>query len=306
MTKKGIILIGGALAIALLVWGAASFRRSNSFDQEKVRITTSIYPLVFISERIGGERVAVTSVIPSGVEAHDFEPTAQDLIGLVESDLVVLNGRGLEAWAEKFEADLDPGRTRLIYASRDLPVASNNQDEEEDPHVWLDPSLLRQMAKQVAAALVSIDPSGASDYEKNLADLELELTALESDFETGLEDCSLRTFITSHAAFGYLAAAYNLEQLAISGLEPSDEPSANQLAELAQLAKEKEIHYVFFETTTSPELAEVLASEVGAATLVLNPLESLSEKEKQAGQDYLSEMRNNLNNLRMALECQAN
>lgn len=305
MNKKQ-LLVSGVVVIALLVWGAYIIRQSKSSESEKVTVAASIYPLVFISERVGGDRVQVKGIVPAGVEAHDFEPAAQDLISLLESDVVVLNGRGLEAWAESIISDINPDKTRLVLASEKLAVARTDEYGDEDPHTWLNPSLLSLMAEQVAEALIVIDPMGKSEYEKNLLALQTELAALHNDYQIGLAECNQRAFITSHAAFGYLADAYNLEQIAISGLEPSEEPSARQLAEIAKLAQEKEIHYIFFETLTSPELAEVLASEVGAATLVLNPLESLSERVGQVGPDYLSEMKNNLNNLRMALECKIN
>ncbi len=306
MNKKVLIFIGSAIIFSLIIWGALIFRGPKESNNDKVIVSASIYPLVFVAEKVGGDRVQVNGIVPAGAEPHDYEPSARDLVNLVDSDVVVLNGRGLEPWAEIIEGDIDPEQTKLIYVSDSLETNRQGNNGEDDPHVWLNPNLLKEISDQVATVLIAADPAGKEIYEKNLLELKTELNVLNEEFILGLQDCGHRTFITSHAAFGYLADAYNLEQLAISGLEPDEEPSASKLAEITEYVKDKEINYIFFETLASPKLAEVLAKETNTATLVLNPLESLSREEELAGLNYFSEMKNNLNNLRMALDCKIN
>jgi len=116
-------------------------------------------------------------------------------------------------------------------------------------------------------------------------------------------DCQLKDIVTSHAAFGYLAAAYGLNQIAIAGLSPDAEPSPEQLADIVKQARTDKIKYIFFESLVSPKLAQTIATEINAQTLVFNPLEGLTKDEIAQGQDYFTEMRNNLTNLRTALQC---
>ena len=299
-------MAGALLVVILAAWMVYGSKSLPDRGEGGVQVTASIYPLAFIAERIGGNRVRVASVVPSGVEVHDFEPTARDLIGLLDSEVVVLSGLGLEPWADGVIGEINRSQAELVLAGENLPTVLTGKNASVDPHFWLNPVLLSQAADKVAGALIAADEAGQSYYEQNLSDLKLELRALDDEFKSGLADCAQRTFISSHAAFGYLADAYNLEQVAISGLEPDQEPSAGQLAEISDLVRNREIHYIFFENWSGSELAKILADEAGVATLVLNPLENLSPQDKAAGHDYLSEMKSNLSNLRIALECQVN
>ena len=303
MTKKTISILIVALLICGLVWAAVVWRRPEA-RPEGLAVTTSIYPLYFLAAEIGGERVTLQNVVPAGAEAHDYEPTARDLANLTDSAVVILNGGGLEPWAENLTAVIGQA-AELVFASEGLADRKIDHDGEleTDPHIWLSPNLAAQMADKVAAALIKVDPDGKSYYEMNLVGLKDRLAILDSEFQYGLADCSRRDFVVSHAAFGYLADDYDLVQMPIAGLEPQAEPTPRELTELTEYVRASNIHYIFFEEMASPKLAETLAKEVGAATLVLNPIEGLSEAQIVVGQDYLSEMRNNLNNLKMALEC---
>ena len=122
-------------------------------------------------------------------------------------------------------------------------------------------------------------------------------------YRQGLSNCAEKNIITSHAAFGYLATTYGLNQVSISGLSPDAEPSPQQLADIVKFAKDSHVKYIFFESLVSPKLSQAIANEVGAQTLVLNPIEGLSDEELAQGKDYFSIMRNNLKNLQTALQC---
>ncbi|MBQ1011564.1 zinc ABC transporter substrate-binding protein, partial [Micromonospora sp. M51] len=170
----------------------------------------------------------------------------------------------------------------------------------KDPHVWLDPTRLAGIGDQLAQRLGTADPDHAADYTARAAALRADLTTLDDEFKHGLATCQRREIVTSHAAFGYLADRYQLDQVGITGLSPDVEPSPQRLAHVIEEAKEHQATTIFFETLVSPKVAETIAGQVGAKTAVLDPIEGLA-----AGSDgdYLSVMRTNLRTLQTALGC---
>jgi len=290
----------GIVLLSLLVIGLGVMLfilRDVTPDSAKPHVVASFYPLAFLAEQIGGDDVQVTTLVPPGTEPHDFEPTAQDIAELETSQALILSGNGIEPWADAFKANLANKAVVVVETGQGLGNRAN------DPHVWLSPKNMQTMAQRVASTLVSIDSTNAAKYQARGDALVGRLTQLDADFSSGLASCKSKTIITSHAAFGYLADAYGLEQVSIAGIDPEAEPSAQDLAELTEFAKSNDVNYIFFETLVSPKLAETLAAETGAQTLVLDPLEGLSDDDHAQGKDYISVMRDNLNNLRTALEC---
>ena len=148
-----------------------------------------------------------------------------------------------------------------------------------------------------------MDPSHADIYQANAAVLTNSLDALDLEYRSSLATCAQKNIVTSHAAFGYLSKEYGLTQIAIAGLSPDAEPSAKDLAEVTQFVKKNTIGYIFFESLTSPKLSETIAREVGAKTLVLNPVEGLTQEEMTDGKTYFTVMQENLVNLKTALLC---
>ena len=157
--------------------------------------------------------------------------------------------------------------------------------------------------ESIASTLSTIDPENAAIFNSNARTYISELQSLDQDMQEGLRDCALDSIIVSHDAFRYLANRYNFHTLEIAGLSPSSEPSPQRLAKLADLAEQESIKHVFFETHVSPALSETLAQEIGAQTLVLHSLEALTKQESSAGMTYIDIMRQNLGNLRTALQC---
>lgn len=312
MNKKSLILIFCALAIlAVLVSGygfqAGIFRGNpqGSPDSAKIQVTASFYPLYYFASQIGGEKAEVFNITPAGAEPHDYEPTAQDMVHLEKSKLVILNGGGLEAWGDNVLKNLNRNTTAIVIAGEGL---ATGQVEEEgrlvtDPHIWLSPPLAQKMVDRITQGFAQVDPSNGDFYRANATLLKDRLQQLDLAYQAGLKSCATNNIITAHSAFGYLAAAYGLNQVSITGLSPDAEPSAQQLSTIAKFAKDNQVKYIFFESLVSPKLADTIASEVGAKTLVLNPLEGLSDEELAAGKDYLTEMQSNLVNLKIALQC---
>lgn len=300
MKRKNIIYI---LTLTIIAFGlsacaplkpAAPVKEGNPI---KISVAASFYPLYFLAAEIGGDRAEVFSVTPAGTEPHDYELTPNEMMKIENSRLLVINGSGFEAWGEDIFKNIDPRETVAVRAGDGLP------GDGSDPHFWLSPVLAGQMADNILAGFIKADPAGAAYYEIRAADLKNKLSALDAEYRAGLAGCAKKVIITAHAAFGHLAAAYGLEQKAIAGLSPESEPSPREMAAIASFAQANGVEYIFFESLVSPKLAETIAREAGAKTLVLNPLEGLTAEEIAAGQDYLSEMRRNLSNLRIALQC---
>lgn len=278
-------------------------------------VSASFYPLYFFTEQIAGDKLQVSNLTPAGVEPHDFEPSAQDIAKLQHNKLLVLNGAGFEPWFEGIKSDLEKNNVTVISATEGLNLLEGQEEEDHDeseqdtkhldPHVWLSPLLAKEQVSRILSGLEKVDSVNAIYYKTNATLLLEKLDALDMEFKQGLESCERRSFITSHAAFAYLAQAYNLEQIAISGISPDEEPSTKDLAQVAEFAHTNNVKYIFFETLVSPKLSETIAHEIGAQTLVLDPIEGISDDEIQKGADYFTVMRQNLKNLQTALECKS-
>ncbi|MFA5062173.1 MAG: metal ABC transporter substrate-binding protein [Patescibacteria group bacterium] len=284
--------------IILAVFGALVFyfyKFHPVKNSTETGVVTSFYPLYFFTTQIAGDKASVYNITPAGAEPHDYEPTTQDVARIEDSKLLIINGGKLEPWGDSMTASLKGSQTTVV-------VAGNNG--VGDPHVWLDPVLAKNEVAAILNGLTVAFPTNADYYKTNAQNLENKLDALDAEYRTGLSSCQKKDFVTAHAAFGYLAKEYGLNQVAISGISPDEEPSPQKLTEVADFVKTNNIKYIFFESLTSPKLSDTIARETGAQTLVLNPLEGLTNAEISQGKNYFTVMTDNLNNLRIALQCQ--
>lgn len=286
----------------LFVYLTQSRLLSSNEPSSQLQVSASFYPLAFLAQEIGRDHIEVTTITPAGVEPHDYEPTVQDMIKIRTADLVVLNGE-LEPWAHEVE-NTQENSDQLVVVTGEETLDETADHSHSDPHTWLSPVEMKKIAQKVTQALITRDPKNEQIYKNNEQELLTKLDQLDSLYKVGLSSCSQRTFITAHEAFGYLAEEYSLEQKGITGLSPDSEPSLQELALLADFAKQNQVKYIFFEELLSPKLSTTLAQEIGAQTLVLNPLESLTQKQVESGENYFSIMESNLKNLQTALECQ--
>lgn len=298
-----IIAIGvGVFAVFVLGTGRINHPPETS---GKLLVTASFYPLYFFASVVGGERADVASIVPYDIEPHEYEPAPRDIIRIEQSALILLNGGGLEPWDSDLRHTIDPHKTIIVEAAEGLATHEMEEDGKRiiDPHVWLSPELAGRMTDAIFRGFIAADPANRAEYEANAAALKERLADLDREYRDGLARCVQRDFITSHAAFGYLAAAYGLRQIPITGISSEEEPSPAALASLVRFAKEHKIRHIFFESMVSPKLSETIAREVGAATLVLDPVEGLAAEDAARGEDYFTKMRANLTNLKIALQC---
>ena len=283
---------------------------STNLTSGKIQIVASFYPLYELADKIGGDKVNAVNLVPPGADPHDYEPTPQDVISMEQAKLVILNGAGLEPWADKLIPTFSGNNQIIIQASSAIsnlhPADKNNAEEQNatfDPHFWLDPLLYSAEAEEVEKSLENIDPAGKQYYQQNLAEFKQKILSLDQSYQAGLKTCGTRTVITSHNAFSYLGKRYNLDVNSIAGLSPDEEPNPAKIAELADLVKKDNIKYIFTETLVSPKIAETLANEDKISTLVFDPVEGLTQDQLNSNQDYFSIMENNLKSLRIAMEC---
>lgn len=295
--------------------GDAAAGSGSAGADGKLDVTASFYPMQFLAEQIGKDHVKVTTLTKPGVEPHDLEITPRQTAQLAESDVVVYL-KSLQPAVDKAVAQ--SGVKNVVDAATltalEAHAASGHDHEAEagaghddhgqgeaggDPHVWLDPAKYAEIAKGVGAALAESDPGRAADYRKNTDELVAKLTALDTEFKDGLANTAGKTFITTHAAFGYLAERYGLEQEGISGVDPESEPSPARMKELQEIARKDNVSTVFFETLASDKTAKSLAGDTGLKTDVLDPLEGITDTSQ--GADYFEVMRSNLKNLQKAL-----
>ena len=274
MISRIVLILVSALLLAGC--GAGGSGGKNS-------VVAAFYPLAYAAERIGGPGFHVENLTPPGAEPHDLELTPREVGRIVNSSVVLYLSHGFQPAVSKA---VEQARGRKVDVLAGLPLHGN------DPHVWLDPLLFARIGTKIGAALRRPSSGFVADMRK-----------LDEAYRSGLRDCKRREIVTSHAAFGYLAARYGLEQVAITGLAPESEPSPQQLAHVVEVVRRTHATTVFFETLVSPRLAETVAREVRARTAVLDPIEGLTPDEQKRGDDYLTLMRRNLVALRKALAC---
>jgi zinc transport system substrate-binding protein len=315
------------LTVAALVLAGCARREATPTEPAepvaapRISVVASFYPLYEFARRVGGEGADVRNLTPSGAGAHDYEPTAQDVIALQSARLVVYNGAGFEPWIDRLLPTL-PASVEAVRATEGLPLVKGEAEHDHghghgkkdsadrskeaeglDPHVWLDPVLAQQIVDTIAAAFARVDPDRAAAYEANAAALKADLADLDRRYRETLATCKKRNFITSHAAFGYLASRYGLRMIPISGLSPEVEPSPARLRAVVREARAHRVRVIYFETLVSPRVAETIAREVGAKTAVLNPVEGLTPDEQSRGATYFTVMDENLRSLAEGLDC---
>ena len=338
MKKKSVFM--GMIAISALVWmagctGKAAESSDIEIGQEtkagngekgteadvvniagdKLKVMASFYPMYDFAQKIGGDQVEVTNMVPAGTEPHDWEPAASNIKGLEEADVFVYNGAGMEHWVPDVLASLDNKKLIAVEASTGINLLEGSEHEEEengekdghtdeityDPHVWLAPENAKKEMENIKEALVSADPDHQEYYEKNYQTYAKKLDDLDAEYQEKLSDVKTRDVIAAHQAFGYLCQAYGLNQIGIEGLSADSEPDAARMKEIVDFAKEHQVKTIFFEELVSPKVSETIAKEIGAQAKMLNPLEGLSDEELAAGADYFFVMESNLETLVEAL-----
>jgi len=302
--------------------------------KEQLQVYTTLYPLEYFANEIGGAYVDVISILPAGSDPHTYEPTSKTMVDIATADVFIYNGANLETYAEKIQAALSEEKVKMTEATKGIDLldsiheheeeaihvsAEESDDHEEhdedeehieydghnhgdvDPHVWLDPILAKELAENVKNTLVSLMPEQKESFEANYQDLVSRLEELDHTFHETIESYEKNKILVSHAGYGYWEKAYGIKQIAISGLSSSNEPSQKDLERIIEEVKENNIQHLFFEQNITPKVATVIQNETGIESLELHNLSVLTDSDIENGDDYFTLMKKNLQAIETAL-----
>ena len=298
--NKGTKAALAAIIVVVPLSGYALWASEQNIEQRQIsgqhKVLVTFYPLYKFTKAVGGDKVDVSLIIPPGVEPHDWEPTIQDIERFKTANLVVINGAGLEQWIPKL-ASANPEMI-VIDTSKNVKLLHKDANQT-DPHIWLDPVLVKTQVQNIADGLERIDPQNADYYQQNANQYKSKLDSLDSAIRAELTNCNKKYFLAFHDAFSYFSAEYGLHQNTIvGGLNPEAEPTAATLEQITQKAQNLGLKIVFTEEAVNPQVANVVADEIHGKVLVLSPLEVTN-----INNDYVDEMEHNVSNLKEAL-CQ--
>ena len=300
-----IMLVVLVFALCACQGGGKKAQEADKAASGKMVVYASFYPMYDFAKKIGGDRADVYCMVPSGTEPHDWEPTPSDMTQLEEAAIFVFNGNGMEHWVDKVQLAWKDSDLRFVEASagieqlEEMPEHSaGDGHHDSDPHVWLNPIYAKQEMEKIKEAYAEADPTNADYYEENYQKYAQQLDELDAEFSEALS-LSGKRIVVQHEAFGYLCDRYGLTQVGVQGLA-EEEPSLARMAEIVDFIKENGVKVIFFEELTNSKVAQAIADETDAECAVLNPLEGVSEEQMQAGEDYFSIMRQNLEALKKA------
>ncbi|SDK06916.1 metal ABC transporter solute-binding protein, Zn/Mn family [Sediminibacillus albus] len=282
-------------------------------------IQTTVYPIQFIIERLSEGSIDVKTIYPPGTDAHSYEPTAKAMTDIAESDAFIYLGEELETFASTSAEALSSEDVQLVelaeheelFETNSLPddhehESHKNPDghshSDHDPHVWLDPLRMLEMADIIKGELSSLYPKQKKAFEQNFKALEKDLKRLDSQFSETLTSKDRKEILVSHPAYGYWEERYGIEQIAINGVNNTSEPSQKDLINIIERAESLEIRYVIFEQNVSDNVSKEIQTQIDGEALQVHNLAVLTEADINHGEDYFSLMKKNLQTLDKATD----
>ncbi|MFP7443862.1 MULTISPECIES: metal ABC transporter solute-binding protein, Zn/Mn family [Bacillus] len=334
--RKLIMLLTLLLPVSLFLAGCGDGNADQAEENTKnqLNVYTTVYPLQYFAERIGGSYVDAQTIYPPGADEHTFEPSQKDMMALADSDLFIYIGLGLEGFVSKAEGTLENENVTLLAAGENIDMAGtedghaheegteaegheedghsheddghSHEDDghnhgDVDPHVWLDPLYAADLAEAIKDELAEKMPERQKEFEENFQKLAAELDSLHHEFKETIDSAKHKEIIVSHAAYGYWEKRYGLEQISVSGLSTSNEPTQKELENIIKTAREHGLNYIFFEQNVSSKLTEIVQNEVGAKSLQLHNLSVLTDENIDNKETYFTLMENNLKGIEKAL-----
>lgn len=312
-TKLAVITL---LLSGTVLSGCKQENTTRDENKNQLKIYTTIFPLMDFAKKIGGKYVDVTSIYPAGVDTHDFEPTSKQIVKIANADLFVYNGAGMEPFAEKIDETLKNNDVAILEATKNIETIDSHEEEHHhdhdhegehheehehegehhdmDPHVWLDPTLAKIEAENIKNELTKLMPKNKQYFEDNFSKIESQFDELDQQLKSLIIHSERKDIVVSHAAYGYWENRYGIEQIPITGLSPSQEPSQKELKKVVDFTREHKVKYILFETFATPKVASVVKNETNAEILRLNHLATISEEDIKNNKDYFDLMKENI------------
>ncbi|MBN1076528.1 metal ABC transporter solute-binding protein, Zn/Mn family [Clostridium botulinum] len=297
--KKRFFLTLSCILMSLFIIGCSNSNSTNESnkvndDSKKLQVMVSIYPLKEFTEKIGGDKIEVTCLVPQNMEPHDYEPKTKDFEKLMNSDIFIYNGLGMEHWIDSVNNVVSDDKVLKVNSSDGIDV--RKEGGLVDPHSWLSLIQVQKQCENIKDALISLDETNKDTYEENYNKFKKELQGLYDEYSAKFNDLSQKDFITGHAAFGYLCRDFGLTQKSVENLYGEGEPTPKELENLVNFCKENNKKVIFSESLASPKVSETLASEVGAEVVPIYTLESSEDD-----MSYLDAMKSNLDKIYKSL-----
>ena len=307
--------------IALFLAACGTANNNEEINADRLNIVTTFYPMYHFTEMIVGENGNVTTLLKAGQDTHSYEPTPKDMAAIAEADVFVYSSEYMETWVPAVLETLSDSDVEIIDASAGIAFyeeegqadeGEEHHDDEEhheddghnhavDPHVWLDPVYAKQMVETISSTIQAVDPENNAVYQENTAVYVKELETLDEEFQAAFQNAENRIFVVQHAAFGYLARRYELNEVSISALTSNQEVSPAKLAEIGNFINENQVQIIYYQDSGNNDLATTLAKETGIELSVLSAIEGITKSDQEAGIDYLTIMRKNLEALKRTI-----
>lgn len=305
MACIGAALIFSVLGLTACIGNASDQAGSTNTASDTVNVVASFYPMADFAQKIGGDHVKVTNLVPAGTEPHEWEPSPSDVKKIQASNVFIYNGADMEGWVDDTLESIDTSKTTVCKTSDGIELRTAAEEDESagehDPHVWLSPKNAKAELKNIEQALIKADPDNKADYQANYRKYAEKFDGLDEQYKNELSKVKGRSIVVSHEAYGYLCDEFGLTQMPITGMDAEGEPDAKTMTQIVQFIKDNNVKTVFGEDLVSQKVAKTIADETGAECVQLNPVEGLTDKQLKAGEDYLSVMKDNLKKLVKAL-----
>ncbi|NOZ05749.1 MAG: zinc ABC transporter substrate-binding protein [Chloroflexi bacterium] len=268
---------------------------------KQLPVVVSIAPLADFVQQVGGARVEVTTLVPAGTSPHTYVLSPSKVVAVSDARLLVLNGIGLEYWADKVIAAANNPDLVVVNTSQGIPVLAGDADEPGgNPHVWLNPQYAIRQVERIRDGLIQADPAGRATYESRAATYIATLQALDAEIAQQVASWPSKEFVAFHPSFAYFAKRYGLVQAAVIETTPGREPSSAELAEIIATVRRVQARAIFAEPQLSAKVAKTVAEESHTQLLYLDPLGSTI-----ASGRYVDLLRYNVAQLAKALQANA-
>ena len=293
---------------------------NNDEDSDKPLIYTSFFPIYSFADYLIEDEAVIRNLLPAGGTVHDWEPDPKTTADLESADLVILNGLGMESWADKLAPQLEPAGVSLIRLGDLISSADHDHDHDHvesdedqaaldlleilhgyhdhdhatDPHIWLDPLMAAEQVEVLAEELSLLFPDNADRYEERSKTFRDEATALDETLHAELDDHERSVFVVTHEAFSYLANSYGLIQIGITGIMREQEPDPQAMAHIIDYVRDNDIPTIYRDAYGSSKIADAVAAETDAKIEILYTMETVSDDDYSGENTYFDLMRRNL------------